>query len=210
MMGIVGLARAETDLAAGELVCLGCGATLRPWGHVRTRRVRDRASTTLALRPRRTRCAACGAIHMLLLGAVLPRRLGVVVGVLASLHAPGSTATPKWAVLASRRHRGLVAAATTATWVVITGAVFLLGPAGPIILAALLLTGLPAIWLWRRFAAAANHHWSAAYARFWNPAGRRVRPTPSTPMTRRGSRGRSARQAGAGRARTGRAAEIST
>ena len=82
--------------------------------------------------------------------------LGVVVGVLASRHPPGSTATAKWAVLASRRHRGLVAGATTtATWVVATGAVFLLGPASPIILAALLLTGLPAIWLWRRFGAAA-------------------------------------------------------
>jgi len=82
--------------------------------------------------------------------------LGVVVGLLASQQRLGSTATAKWAVLASSRHRGLVAGATTtATWVVVTGAVFLLGPASPIILAALLLTGLPAIWLWRRFGAAA-------------------------------------------------------
>ena len=82
--------------------------------------------------------------------------LGVVVGVLASRHAPGSTSTTKWADLASRRYRGLVAGATTtATWIVVTGAVFLLGPASPIILAALLLTGLPAILLWRRFSAAA-------------------------------------------------------
>ena len=82
--------------------------------------------------------------------------LGAVVGLLASQHPPGSTATAKWADLASRRHRGLVAGATTtATWVVVTGAVFLLGPASPIILAALLLTAPPAIWLWRRFAAAA-------------------------------------------------------
>ena len=74
--------------------------------------------------------------------------LGVVVGLLASQQRLGSTATAKWAVLASSRHRGLVAGATTtATWVVVTGAVFLLGPASPIILAALLLTGLPAIWL---------------------------------------------------------------
>ena len=82
--------------------------------------------------------------------------VGVVVGVLASRHTPGLTVTAKWADLASRRHRGLVAGATTtATWVVVTGAVFLLGPASPIVLAALLLTGLPAIWLWRRFAGAA-------------------------------------------------------
>jgi hypothetical protein len=88
------------------------------------------------------------------LGGVM---LGVVVGVLASRHAPNSRATGKWAVLASHRHRGLVAGATTtATWVVVTGALFLLGPASPIILAALLLTGPPLVWLWqRRFAAAA-------------------------------------------------------
>ena len=51
---------------------------------------------------------------------------------------------------------GLVAGATTTmTWVVVSGAVFLLGPASPIILATLLLTGLPAIWVWQRFSAAA-------------------------------------------------------
>ena len=88
------------------------------------------------------------------LGGVM---LGVVVGVLASRYAPNSMATGKWAVLASHRHRGLVAGATTtATWVVVTGAMFLLGPASLIILAALLLTGLPLVWLWqRRFAATA-------------------------------------------------------
>jgi transposase-like protein len=71
---IVDLARAETDLAAGGLTCPGCGGTLRRWGHARARRVRDHASTTVTLRPRRTRCAACGATHVLLPGAVLPRR----------------------------------------------------------------------------------------------------------------------------------------
>ncbi|MGH3814291.1 MAG: DUF6431 domain-containing protein [Pseudonocardiaceae bacterium] len=66
--------RAETDLAAGELACPGCGATLRRWGHARPRRVRDHTVTTLTLRPRRTRCPACGATHVLLPGALLPRR----------------------------------------------------------------------------------------------------------------------------------------
>jgi transposase-like protein len=74
MIGIVDVDRAEADLAAGELACPGCGAALRRWGHARSRRVRDHASTTLTLRPRRARCTACGATHVLLLGAVLPRR----------------------------------------------------------------------------------------------------------------------------------------
>jgi len=74
MIGIVDLARAEADLTAGELTCPGCGGMLRPWGYGRTRQVRDHASTTLTLRPRRGRCVACGVTQVLLLGAVLPRR----------------------------------------------------------------------------------------------------------------------------------------
>jgi Homeodomain-like domain len=38
------------------------------------RTVRDHASTTLTLRPRRGRCGTCGATQVLLLGSVLPRR----------------------------------------------------------------------------------------------------------------------------------------
>lgn len=74
MIGIVDLQRAEADLAAGELACPGCGGPLRRWGHARARDVRDSGSTTLTLRPRRARCASCGGTHVLLLGAVLPRR----------------------------------------------------------------------------------------------------------------------------------------
>jgi hypothetical protein len=48
--------------------------------------------------------------------------LGVVVGLLASQQPLGSTATAKWAVLASRRRRGLVAGATT-TAIPVGGAV---------------------------------------------------------------------------------------
>ena len=43
-------------------------------GHARPRRVRDLASTTQLLRPRRARCTGCGTTHVLLPGAVLPRR----------------------------------------------------------------------------------------------------------------------------------------
>jgi hypothetical protein len=76
MIGIVGLARAEADLVAGELSCPvpGCGGMLRPWGYGRSRRVRDHGPTTLTLRPRRGRCVACGVTQVLLPGSVLPRR----------------------------------------------------------------------------------------------------------------------------------------
>lgn len=47
---------------------------LRPWGYGRSRQVRDHASRTLGLRPRRGRCVACGATQVLLPGSVLPRR----------------------------------------------------------------------------------------------------------------------------------------
>jgi transposase-like protein len=74
MIGIVDLQRVETDLAAGELTCPGCGGELYGWGHARAREVRDCGSATLTLRPRRARCSSCGSTHVLLLGAVLPRR----------------------------------------------------------------------------------------------------------------------------------------
>ncbi|MFE7204275.1 DUF6431 domain-containing protein [Pseudonocardia alni] len=92
MIGIVDVARAEADLAAGELACPGCGAALRRWGHARTRRVRDHASTTTTLRPRRARCTACRATHVLLLGAVLPRRADTtaVIGTALLASASGS------------------------------------------------------------------------------------------------------------------------
>lgn len=73
MIGVAVPDRVETDLAAGAIACPGCGGALRPWGHARTRRVRA-LTTTVAVRPRRTRCAACRATHVLLPGAVLPRR----------------------------------------------------------------------------------------------------------------------------------------
>jgi hypothetical protein len=65
--------RSGTPQAAGAIACLSCGAALRPWGHARARRVRD-LTTTALLRPRRARCSACRATHVLLSGTVLPRR----------------------------------------------------------------------------------------------------------------------------------------
>jgi hypothetical protein len=72
-IGVAVLDRVETDLAVGAIAGPSWGAALRPWGHARAHRVRD-LTTTALLRPRRARCSACRATHVLLPGAVLPRR----------------------------------------------------------------------------------------------------------------------------------------
>jgi transposase-like protein len=87
MIGIVDLQRAEADLAAGELACPGCGGELHRWGHARARDIRDSESTTLTLRPRRARCSSCGSTHVLLLGAVLPRRADTTAMIVTALQA---------------------------------------------------------------------------------------------------------------------------
>ena len=74
MIGIADPARAETALAAGTLTCPGCTRPLHPWGHARTRTVRDHGTTTLVLRPRRARCRTCRVTHVLLPTAATPRR----------------------------------------------------------------------------------------------------------------------------------------
>jgi hypothetical protein len=76
VIGIVDLARAEVDLAAGELACPGCGGELRRWGHERARKVCDWGSATLTLRPRRARCGSYGGTYVLLAhrGAAAPSR----------------------------------------------------------------------------------------------------------------------------------------
>jgi hypothetical protein len=66
--------RVEDDLAAGVLACPRCGGVLRPWAYAATRRVRQLDGSTLAVRPRRARCAACRATQVLLPGSLLPRR----------------------------------------------------------------------------------------------------------------------------------------
>ena len=88
MIGIVDLARAEADLAAGARACLGCGGPLRRWGHARACDVCDCGSATLTLRPR---CASCGDTHVPLLTAVLPRRADTtaVIGTALSASARG-------------------------------------------------------------------------------------------------------------------------
>jgi hypothetical protein len=74
MIGIAKDELAENDLAAGALRCPGCAGPLRPWGHARTRSVRDHGHTRLVVRPRRARCRSCRATHVLLPATLTARR----------------------------------------------------------------------------------------------------------------------------------------
>ena len=68
-------ARVEQALAAGELACPGCGGVLGPWGWARGRWLRGRGGVHQRLCPRRGRCRACRATHVLLPVVGLLRRL---------------------------------------------------------------------------------------------------------------------------------------
>jgi hypothetical protein len=75
-------ARVELALASGELACPGCGGVLGPWGSARSRWRRGRGGVQQRLRPRRGRCRACRATHVLLPVSGLLRRvdLAEVIG----------------------------------------------------------------------------------------------------------------------------------
>ncbi|WP_155892758.1 helix-turn-helix domain-containing protein [Intrasporangium chromatireducens] len=88
-------ASAEQSLAAGSIPCPSCSAgSLRPWGHARSRVLRGLRGVRLLLRPRRARCRACGATHVLLPGEASPRRADTVQVLLTALlaHHGGSGA----------------------------------------------------------------------------------------------------------------------
>ncbi len=74
----------EAALAAGQLACPGCGAALAPWGWARARVVRS-VGPAIRILPRRGRCVACGASHVLLPVSLLVRRADVVEVVGAGL-----------------------------------------------------------------------------------------------------------------------------
>src|SRR6266511_3624914 len=82
--------RVELALAAGELACPrpGCGGVLGPWGWARGRWLRGRGGLRQRLRPRRGRCRACRATHVLLPVVGLLRRLRQIA---SSLGVPLST-----------------------------------------------------------------------------------------------------------------------
>ena len=59
----------ELGLHSGRVLCPGCGGRLRPWGWARERVIREGLDTDWAgrtCRPRRARCVACRATHVLL------------------------------------------------------------------------------------------------------------------------------------------------
>lgn len=74
MIIVVDADQAERDLADGRLACPRCRGALRAWAHAAPRRVRRLDAPDLFVRPRRARCAACGATQVLLPASCLPRR----------------------------------------------------------------------------------------------------------------------------------------
>ena len=79
--------RVEQALGAGELACPdpGCGGVLGPWGWARGRWLRGRGGAWQRLRPRRSRCRACRATHVLLPVSGLLRRLDLAEVIGAAL-----------------------------------------------------------------------------------------------------------------------------
>ena len=68
------MAGVEELLGKGLLSCPGCGGRLGGHGHAVRRRVFTAGRFPVAVRPRRARCACCGATHVLLPAWLLARR----------------------------------------------------------------------------------------------------------------------------------------
>ena len=66
--------RVERMLAEGSLCCPMCGGRLARWGYGLQRVVFGPARQGRAVRPRRSRCTACGVTHVLLPARLLLRR----------------------------------------------------------------------------------------------------------------------------------------
>lgn len=76
----------EASLLKGALVCPACDGSLGPWGWARRRLLRG-GDGRRAVRPRRARCVACGASHVLLPVFALVRRADLVDVIGAALAA---------------------------------------------------------------------------------------------------------------------------
>ena len=92
-------ASVERRLVAGLLRC-PCSGVLRPWSHAVSRVVRTPAGPR-ALRPRRSRCAACGTTHVLLPTWLFARRAyaGMIIWACVLARAAGAkvAAIAAWA-----------------------------------------------------------------------------------------------------------------
>lgn len=90
---MVGTDAVEVDqsLAAGRLRCPGCAGRLAPWGHARSRSVRE-GHGQVRHRPRRGRCSGCGGTHVLLAASMLARRADGVAVIGAALVAKAAGA----------------------------------------------------------------------------------------------------------------------
>lgn len=75
----------ERRLAAGEVVCPGCGCRLAPWGWAAERVLRGLDAVLVRVRPRRARCTACGRTHVLLPVTTLLRRADLIEVIGAAL-----------------------------------------------------------------------------------------------------------------------------
>lgn len=81
----------EEQLGSGRLACPSCGGALRRWGHARRRTCRG-SEGAVRHRPRRARCAGCGATHVLLPDRWLARRAdsAAVIGAALTAKAGGA------------------------------------------------------------------------------------------------------------------------
>lgn len=72
----------ERQLGNGELRCPSCGGALAGWGNAVARLVRQMEGLDEEVTPRRSRCRACRATHVLLPVQLLSRRAdaGAVIG----------------------------------------------------------------------------------------------------------------------------------
>ena len=82
----------ERRLVAGRLRCPVCAGRLAGWGHARERVVRGEGGIGWRLCPRRSRCSACGATHVLLPVSCLLRRADGVAVIWAALAASAAGA----------------------------------------------------------------------------------------------------------------------
>ena len=97
----------DGSLVAGRLRCPGCTGRLGPWGHARSRSVREELGL-VRHRPRRSRCSGCGSTHVLLAASMLLRRADGVVVIGAAVVAKAAGAGHRTIAAGNGRPAGTV------------------------------------------------------------------------------------------------------